>query len=378
MLERNSRAHMRPRAFQRDDRLALAARMLQRKARMAEGDLALGPRHIARQLPVTDGARNVLRLTHPGEDGGNRARLGGELALAGEIRCGGERALEPRGDRLRVERDLEPRRTLRAKIGRCLQVEAEVDGLILPVELTAADQRVGDRRQADPRVDVLDAPLGACVRAVIDDDDGAVLDAHVLEMDIAALIGRLAGHLGFGKADLVRLLVRAAPAQGSCFVAETHGEHGMLQDHAPGIDPAAEQVGEIEIERELRHREVGRAGTRRGVGDLGVGDDDVGLRGEQQNGRAVHGQVAPGLLLDAGRDARLQPVRREDEVDGYEQDDEDAHNRPADQKAALPRSAHPRHLHPRPVHTAKRGARRLRRLRHARGYLRVMGSLAVH
>ncbi len=67
MIERERRPDMRARALQGDDRLALPARMLEREARLAEGDLLLGPGELACELAVADCRGRRRPLAHPGE-----------------------------------------------------------------------------------------------------------------------------------------------------------------------------------------------------------------------------------------------------------------------------------------------------------------------
>ncbi len=74
--------------------------------------------------------------------------LGRKLAFAGKLRPGRDVAVEPCGDRRRIDGKHEPRRTALAEIGGRGQLEAEIDRLILPIELARAGERIGDGRQA--------------------------------------------------------------------------------------------------------------------------------------------------------------------------------------------------------------------------------------
>ncbi len=68
MVERKRCPDMRPRGLQGHDRLALPARMLEREARLAEGDLLLGPDELACELAVADRGGGRRPLAHPGEE----------------------------------------------------------------------------------------------------------------------------------------------------------------------------------------------------------------------------------------------------------------------------------------------------------------------
>ena len=100
MFERDSGAHMRTRTLQRDDGLAVAARMLKREARIAKTDLVLGPRDVAGKLPIAERARNIRTLAYPSQDRRDRVGLGRERARASNLRRCDELTVEPRGDRL--------------------------------------------------------------------------------------------------------------------------------------------------------------------------------------------------------------------------------------------------------------------------------------
>src|SRR4029077_4015194 len=114
-------------------------------------------------------------------------------------------ALEARGDRRVVEGEHEPRGSFLAEIRRRGQLDAESDGLVLPVELAGARHRIGKRRHADMRIDMLDAALRAL--AVLDDLDRTVLDLNVLELDVALRRGLV----GLGPDHMLALLARIAP-----------------------------------------------------------------------------------------------------------------------------------------------------------------------
>ena len=229
--------------------------------------------------------------------------LGRQLALTGEARLGLNIALEARGDRRVVEREHEARGAFLAEIGRRGQLDAEGYGLILPVEFAGAGHRIGKRRHADARIDMLDAALGALV--VIDDLDRAVLDLHVLQPDVALRLVVA----GVSLDHMLALLAGIASLGGRRIVlAETEPKHRAHQHDALGIDLTAQQLAEIEIEHEPVDGEVGGAGARLRVGDGRVGDDDVGAGREQERGGAVDLEFAPGLLLDPGGDAVTHPI----------------------------------------------------------------------
>ncbi len=244
--------------------------------------------------------------------------LGRQLAVTREARLGHDVALEARGDRRIVEGKHDASGTLGAEIGQRGQLDAEIDGLILPNELAGAGERIGESRKAHIRIDMLDAPLGALL--VIDDVDRTVLDAHVLEPDVALrLVVISCGGLGEMLA-----LAGIAPLGGRRVLAETQRKDRAYQDDALGIDLAAEQLAEGKIELEPANGDIGGAGARLGIGDGRVGDDDVRTRREEERGRAVDLELAAGLLLDARGDAVAHPIRRDEEIDGDERDDEDA------------------------------------------------------
>ncbi len=82
--------------------------------------------------------------------------LGGQLALAGEVRPRQEAAVELCGDGRRVEGKHQFRRALLAEVGERGQSEVEIDRLLFPVELARAGEGSGERRQAEIRRDMLD------------------------------------------------------------------------------------------------------------------------------------------------------------------------------------------------------------------------------
>ena len=81
------------------------------------------------------------------------------------------------------------------------------------------------------------------------------------EPDVAARGGK-GGAGGMTWSSAAACFSGAEPASPCCCVAglrlEPHGEHRALHDHALGIDLAAEQLAEADIEREPGHFQIGR------------------------------------------------------------------------------------------------------------------------
>ena len=75
-------------------------------------------------------------------------------------------------------------------------------------------------------------------------------------------------------------------------LAETKRQHRAHQHDALGIDLAAQQLAEGEIEHEPANGEIGGAGARLGIGDGRVGDDDMRTGREEESGRAVDLELA--------------------------------------------------------------------------------------
>ena len=182
---------------------------------------------------------------------------------------------------------------------------------------------------------MLDALGLARVPVVIDNDNGAILDAHILDAHTAVALRHTAG-FGFGVANLLRRLALLPPTQRTCIAPGAYREHRPYQHHALSIYMLAQKLREIDIDGDLRHREIGGTGLGTRVGDLGVGDHDARPRREQHHGGTIHRQVATGLLLDARRNARLHPVGRDEEIDGNEQNKKDTEDHPANLHGTAP------------------------------------------
>ena len=181
---------------------------------------------------------------------------------------------------------------------------------------------------------MLDAALGALL--VIDDGDRAILDVHVLELDVALRLILLSRRFGD-----VRTVVSRLGAIG--VLAETQGQHRTHQHDLLGINLAAEQLAEGKIELKPANGEIGGAGACLGIGDGRLGDDDVRTGREEESGRAVHLKLTSRLLLDARGHAVAYPIRRDEEIDGDERDDEDADNAAGDLEDKLRPWAQRRH-----------------------------------
>ncbi len=182
---------------------------------------------------------------------------------------------------------------------------------------------------------MLDASFRAFV--VIGDEDRAVLDAHVLQLHVA--LGLIAGWLGHPHSGLLALRGRVGAVVG----AKTDRQHRTLQHHALGLHLPGQKSGQVEIEHEPRHREIGGAGPRLGIGESGVGDDDMGTGREHERGRAVDRELAAGLLLDAGGNTVAHRVRRNQKIDGDQRDNGDGHDARADHEQKLHGSAAKHH-----------------------------------
>ena len=148
-----------------------------------ESDLAGLPGDVARQLAGADRSLGRRLLAHPGEDRRHRLRLGGHIAFEAEDWLGRDRAHEIRGDRFGGEAEIEPRRAA-LEVSRRGQRQVEADRYALPIEIALGGQGIDEMRQAERSIDVLDAPLVAA--AVIDDAHRAILDADVVQHDVAA------------------------------------------------------------------------------------------------------------------------------------------------------------------------------------------------
>src|SRR5581483_1107840 len=83
-------------------------------------------------------------------------------------------------------------------------------------------------------------------------------------------------------------------------LAETQRDDRTHQDDLFGIDVAAQKLAEGKVELEPADGDIGGAGVRLGIGNGRLGDDDMRARGEEESGRAVDLELAPGLFLDAG------------------------------------------------------------------------------
>ena len=186
MVERKRRPDMGPRRLQGHHCLALSARMLEREAGIAEGDLVLLPGDVARKFTVTDPARGRRLLPHPRQQRGNRMSLGRQLALPAQARAREQAAIEARGKGFGVEGNHETRRALLAEVGHRGDFETEIDGLLFPLELARSGQRCRQGRHAEICRYAIDASRLALL--VVNDVDGSVLDAHVPEPDVAALL----------------------------------------------------------------------------------------------------------------------------------------------------------------------------------------------
>ena len=314
IVERQRRPDMRSRRAKGDHRLPLAARVLERKAGVAEGDLVVLPGDMAGKLAIADAGGGGRFLPHPGEERRNRVGLGGQFALPGQARPGQQAAIEARGERRSVQSKHQSRRALLAEVGDGGQLETEVDRLLFPVELARSGEGRGERRQAESSGDVFDAPRGTFL--VVNDVDGAVLDPHVPELDVAAGLG--AGICGFGRFGLLWLPV---------VIAEAQRHHRPLQHDALGIDVTAHQLHQTDIDDQSRHGEVRRARARLGIDKGRVGDDDMGTRGKEERSRAIDCEFSPRLLLDAIGHALADPIRRNEEIDGNEDEQGRADNR---------------------------------------------------
>src|SRR5262245_63251952 len=106
---------MRPWRAQGDHGLPLSARMIESEARIAEGDLALFPGDMACKLAVADSGHGGRLLAHPGEQRGDRVRLGRQLSLPGDGGLGDEAAIEAGSDCLGFERNEKARGPLDRK-----------------------------------------------------------------------------------------------------------------------------------------------------------------------------------------------------------------------------------------------------------------------
>ena len=143
---------------------------------------------------------------------------------------------------------------------------------------------------------------------------------------------------------------------------------------ALGVDLAAQQFAETEIEHEPPDGQIRGAGALLRIGDDGVADNDLGAWREQDRGGAVDLKVPPGLLLDARGDPVAHPIGGDQQIDEQQREQRGAdHGRPGDDED--PGAAG--HRRQREAPGLRRGVRR-RRMRLLGRARRLGGLMALH
>src|SRR6185437_7944958 len=108
---------------------------------------------------------------------------------------------------------------------------------------------------------MLDAALGTLV--VVEDADRTVLDAHVLQLDVALRVSLLSECSGNEIEAINRGVAGCRRRETALALAVTagqlHGENGTDHHHALGIDPFAQQLAQTDIKLETLDGEIGSA-----------------------------------------------------------------------------------------------------------------------
>ena len=148
------------------------------------------------------------------------------------------------------------------------------------VEVALGGQRIDEMGQAQIGIDLFDTPLGAI--RVVDDAHRALFDLYVVEHDVVTR--RSAGGVGgdkakrrFGSLVVLRANVALLVNAGR-LLFEPHREHRTLHNHALGVDLAAEQLTETDIEGEPVASLRSAPAPILQIDDLDVGEHDMRAR----------------------------------------------------------------------------------------------------